>query len=31
MPSEQNESDEVEPELNMEIVNQLLMMGIPEV
>ena len=31
MPSEQAESDEVEPELNMEIVNQLLMMGIPEV
>jgi hypothetical protein len=31
MPSGQNESEEVEPELNMEIVNQLLMMGIPEV
>jgi hypothetical protein len=31
MPSEVSEDGEKEPELNMAIVNELLMMGIPEV
>jgi len=31
MPEEQGANDGVEPELNMEIVNQLLQMGVPEV
>jgi uncharacterized UBP type Zn finger protein len=31
MPEEQGADDDVEPDLNMEIVNQLLQMGVPEV